>query len=399
MTMGKNDRFYDIDGFLLDLGEEHPLPETQRIFPMYDRLIPYLGKLVEMTSNIQNKWIIDIGANVGDTVAAIVRHTAANILCVEPTSEYFAICEKNISRFGKEFSDRIHLVKAYVAENTEDTYVSFQYARGTAVKVKTDGVPDAPTYTIPSLLKELNILPNELALIKVDTDGYDAECVMSLGEILQEISPYLYWENQIDDDDQLKKYLLLIDYLEDKNYTDFFCFDNFGNYLTCLTGTGLKEIDRYLARVMHQRSAQTFPYVDVLACKADEKCMCEKAIGSYLLKMEHPILNSPADYQSEIKSCTITDSGFEIVVKNSGSVDWSYDKQVKIGLFSEGKDTGIRRSLPIEKIVKPGEAYAFTFFKEQYEFFENGGVGVRMLQEGVAYWGEYQQIIEPRKDS
>lgn len=55
---------------------------------MFSQIIPYLAELAEGFRGEGNT-IIDLGVNVGDTVAAMVKHTNANILCIEPTTEYY----------------------------------------------------------------------------------------------------------------------------------------------------------------------------------------------------------------------------------------------------------------------------------------------------------------------
>lgn len=69
----KPQQFYKIDGFTLDMREGHMLSIIQRENPMYARFVPYLGKLAGDESE---KWIVDIGSNVGDTTAALIKHTA-----------------------------------------------------------------------------------------------------------------------------------------------------------------------------------------------------------------------------------------------------------------------------------------------------------------------------------
>ena len=55
---------------------------------------------------------MDIGANVGDTVAGFIKHTTAEIICVEPTKKFFTRLQKNVAGFGTDYSNRIVLVNA-----------------------------------------------------------------------------------------------------------------------------------------------------------------------------------------------------------------------------------------------------------------------------------------------
>lgn len=98
--MKKTQRYYNIDGFVMNLGEGHMLSLAQKYNPMYDRFVPYLAKLVSDDKN----WIVDIGANVGDTTAAMIKHTNSKILCVEPTEKFYKLLIKNINNFGEQYN-------------------------------------------------------------------------------------------------------------------------------------------------------------------------------------------------------------------------------------------------------------------------------------------------------
>ena len=167
----------------------------------------------------------------------------------------------------------------------EDMFSS-RVVNGTAIKQKMNGVKEAPTYTIPYLCQQEDIELDDLALVKIDTDGYDSDCICSFGAALQSISPILYWENQIDNDAQLDKFLSMIDYLKKSGYDDFFVFDNFGNYLCHMDAMELKNINLYLARMLHGKSTRSFFYVDVLAAKSDKALLCSDAVKKYLKKYQ-----------------------------------------------------------------------------------------------------------------
>lgn len=271
----KPKRYYNIDGFDMDLGQGHMLSLIQKYNPMYDRFVPYLAKLVQGNS----KWIVDIGANVGDTTAAMIKHTNANILCVEPTEKFYNLLIKNISNFGELYNKRIMLANAFIAADSAQ-YTSVTIG-GTAVMCESNE-SNIPAYTLPNLLKRENIDINNVALIKTDTDGFDSDCMMSMGEYLKDISPFLYWENQIDNDMQYKKFLNMADYLHKYEYNNFFVFDNYGNYLCKTDYIGLKEMCSYINRIRKAKSTYTFRYMDVLACKDNKVIVCKNAIDEYL---------------------------------------------------------------------------------------------------------------------
>ena len=280
ITAEKPPRYYYIDGFKLDMGVGHSLPFTQRDHLMYDRFVPYLGEIADALK-IKDSWIIDIGANVGDTTAALIKHTDANILCVEPTIKFYELCKKNILGFGNLYADRVHLVQAYIAQNENEAYQS-NIVKGTAIKVKAESNAEAPTYAISTLLKLQGVSLDKVALIKTDTDGYDSECMISIGEGLKEVSPVLFWENQIDNLEQKEKFILMANWLNQMGYTEFFIFDCFGNFQCKVDVNGLIDLNNYFGRIIAGKSTKHYQYNDILACKPEKLDICRFYINRYL---------------------------------------------------------------------------------------------------------------------
>ena len=276
----KPERYYIIDGFDMDLGEGHGLQLTQKYNPMYDRFVPYLGMIAD-AKNIIDPVMVDIGANVGDTVAAFIRHTKSNVICVEPTRKFHNLCRKNIDGFGHYYSDRISLVNAYVSDIETTEFVS-EIIDGTAIKRVVESSAEAPTYTLPHIVNKCGYSMEQLALVKVDTDGYDADCIFSMVEALYKFSPVLYWENQIDENTQYEKYTRMGEFLEQSGYHNFFIFDNYGNYICQTKLKGYIEINDYLKRILNKKSTRSFAYVDVLAAKDCDVDICSKTIKNYL---------------------------------------------------------------------------------------------------------------------
>ena len=274
-------RYYNIDGFDMDLGEGHGLQLMQKYNPMYDRFVPYLGMMAD-AKNIPDSVMIDIGANVGDTVAAFIKHTAAKVICIEPTRKFYNLLNQNVKGFGNEYSKRISLVNAYVSDIEAAKFVS-EIIDGTAIKRTVEDLqPEAPTYVLPHIVSDCGYRMEQVSLIKVDTDGYDADCIFSLRDVLSNISPILFWENQIDDNAQYAKYNAMGDFLYKAGYNDFFVFDNYGNYLCRTDKNGYLEINDYLKRMLNGKSTRSFYYTDVLAAKAADVHICWKSINDYL---------------------------------------------------------------------------------------------------------------------
>lgn len=270
-----------IDGFTIKLNDEHMLANYQSRFLMYDRFTPFLGEIADMFVNGNESLILDIGANVGDTTAGFIKHTRANIILVEPTDVFYDICKENLLNFGEEYQNRLTLVKAYISSDMKINYSS-EVSKGTARKVQNHGGGKiTPTYSIPFLMEKLGKSLKCLNVVKVDTDGYDADCIHSFKDTLKDISPVLYWENEIDTKEQLGKYMDVADYLYSSGYRAFYVFDNYGNYMLKTDADGLKDLNLHLWRMLRGVSNRTFYYTDVLAAKPEQASCAEIAVNRY----------------------------------------------------------------------------------------------------------------------
>lgn len=274
-------RHYRIDGNSIDLGEGHALPTYQKQFKMYDRFVPYLGQMVQKK---EGKYVIDIGANVGDTLAAMINHTSDMFLCIEPVSDFYNLLLQNIQRMG--VANRVYAAQAFITDRIEESYSAKVSMHGTAHKELLD---DGDSCTVPSktvdyIISEKGLDYAKIDLLKIDTDGFDADCIISAGELLKRGSPLIYWENYIETFEQYVKYLEAYSFLNGNGYTSFHIFDNYGNYLCKGNIDTVRSITDYMQRVSTGCIGNTFSYFDVLACKIGDSDLCEETIVKYLGK-------------------------------------------------------------------------------------------------------------------
>lgn len=259
----RNNHEYKIGKYIIDLGEKHNLPMYQREFSLYDKFLFQLAGLLKGSDN----WIIDIGANVGDTVAGLRSNSDCSILAVEPVDEYFELLVKNIDHVDEK--ENIRPVKYFITYNETKKYTSNKYD-GSANMRDISGTSDdaeASSISLENLIKENDIDWKKILLLKVDTDGFDYECILSCGEQLRNINAYIFFENYIIDKDNMNAYNDMYNYLKDMDYEVFYIFDNYGNYLLKGDKNLLISINEYLIRGREKISKVTFEYTDVLACK------------------------------------------------------------------------------------------------------------------------------------
>ena len=84
---------YRIGSVELELPLSHELPFYRHDHPRYDR---QLGAIAAELGGP----VVDVGANVGDTAAAIRAESGVPILCVEGDPRFFALLERNARMIG-----------------------------------------------------------------------------------------------------------------------------------------------------------------------------------------------------------------------------------------------------------------------------------------------------------
>lgn len=271
---------YYIGNRKVQMDENHALPQMQRELMMYDRFVPFLGKLTQKKSG---KYIIDIGANIGDTVMAMWDYTDDKFLCIEPADVFLNMGKKNVEKL--EEKNRVFFEKTFITDDVKTQYAPNVYRGGTAVKEKVRKGQDKeeiPSKSLDQLLTEKKVMFEELDLIKIDTDGFDADCIISGKNALRNGKALLYWENAIFNYEQYEKYQKAYELLEEAAYTAFFIFDNCGNYMCRTNIEGVRSLSAYLQRINAGWDRITFDYVDILGCKESDIEKCQQEISEYL---------------------------------------------------------------------------------------------------------------------
>ena len=86
---------YDICDSKLRMPLSHDLPLIHRLYPLYsDNLGRIAAKLFTKYADLS---VIDIGANVGDSVAMIHRHIRVPVLCVEGEPRFGKLLAANVA--------------------------------------------------------------------------------------------------------------------------------------------------------------------------------------------------------------------------------------------------------------------------------------------------------------
>lgn len=259
-------RFYDpivkikIGKEKLYINFSHQLPLYLVKHRLYDTALPRIVKEIGVGRKLN---VIDVGANVGDTVA-LIKSSSDNVsfLCIEGNLTYSTLLKKNFKDDKSIFIEEV-----FCSDVSEEVSISINTGGGTAtIDLNVKEKSKYNFLTLDEILNKHNEFVN-VDLIKVDTDGFDYKVIRGAYNILKNQQPLVFFE--------LDKLLLLknnedpmsiFSFFYELRYEGFLLYDNYGYLLGLFDFTQLKSVC-YIVDYM----ADKYMYLDVLMIKDIEQ--------------------------------------------------------------------------------------------------------------------------------
>lgn len=178
-TWRELDQRYTVEGTELLLPPDHDLPFYQRRDPSYDTYAVAL--LRSFARGPEHVTVIDVGANVGDTAAAILgSDPETTVLCVEGSPQFVPYLRRNLSTHR----DRATIVEGFVGPVGENVTFSGKGSTG-GFQAGGNGAVQVMSWVSPKDLLE-TVPDGDFIVWKSDIDGFD---IHVLAEHWEEIDP------------------------------------------------------------------------------------------------------------------------------------------------------------------------------------------------------------------
>jgi FkbM family methyltransferase len=232
---------YPIKGHQIRLPLSHALPLVLQYYPDYSENLARVANCVY--AKYPDLKIIDIGANIGDSVFVIRNKIPCPIFCIEGDLAFFKILQTNTATCKNVVIKQAFIGDSDITKNKELIVVS-----GTAHF--TDSVNTSTEFRKLStvLIEEPQFA--QAKLLKIDTDGFDLAIIRGSIDFIQTAKPILFFEydpfflkNQKEDG------ISIFSLLQKLGYHSMVIYDNFGRYLISLPLTETNQIadlHRYL---------------------------------------------------------------------------------------------------------------------------------------------------------
>jgi FkbM family methyltransferase len=279
-----------VHGRPLKLPLSHTLPECLSKYPFYDRLP---GRLSDY---LFNKYgfikCVDVGANIGDSIAALYKHDKDAFLAIEPNPKFNRFLKDN---WGEK--DTITILNFICSsESKADAYEISENHPGTASIVSNkNGVP-MKTKSLDEIVEE-NPTFSDFNLLKIDTDGHDCEVIAGAKKIISHNLPAIIMEcDTFSNTTYVDDYLKTFSFLRDVGYVSFILYDNFGHLL------GKHDFDRlnHFKDLLFYRLTKEAYYYDILLMKGEDIEAFVQLERSYFVdKIPHETLQKTAAIAAE----------------------------------------------------------------------------------------------------
>ena len=218
------DQTLEINNKKLILPPDHLLSFYHKIYPSYDK---YLENFIKDKNNLN---IIDIGANVGDTLLRILSDNN-NYFCIEPNDYFLKYLKINVNNnLNAHKNTNIKIIFDLVGEELEG-YLDNKNGTATLTKETKNSKKNKKKYSKKLDQIILSNKINKVDIIKSDTDGYDINVLKSGIETIKKDKPILFFEYLNIKSSQLTNYINFITELKFIGYNKFIIIDNYGEIL------------------------------------------------------------------------------------------------------------------------------------------------------------------------
>ena len=246
-----------VHGRVLWLPLSHELPTYLRLLPLYDSL------LERLSAYLHNKYgllrCVDVGANIGDTLAALYWGEQDLFLAIEPDPKFNRYLHENWNVPNVKILNQV-----CSAESRMEKYeINEKY--GTASFYKNPHGKEFQTITLDDLLTA-NPEFADLNLIKVDTDGNDFAVISRARQALAGRPAVLFESDVFGNKHYVEDCLEVLAFFSAAGYQSMLLYEKFGYPMGCYQ---LQDLTHFKDLLFYQLTKK-FIYFDILLMKEQD---------------------------------------------------------------------------------------------------------------------------------
>jgi FkbM family methyltransferase len=175
-----------VGGRRMVLPLSHDLPLFLAEFPRYGENLVDLVDVVVREKGFCG--LVDIGANVGDTIVTVRSRVDVPVLGIEGDELYAGLLARNVATIPD-----VEIEQAYVASSLTVGPIRAVRTTGTAALVPSDAASTVVTRPLTAIIASHPTFAVP-GIVKIDTDGADAAIVVANAEWFAQVRPILFLE-------------------------------------------------------------------------------------------------------------------------------------------------------------------------------------------------------------
>jgi FkbM family methyltransferase len=266
---------YNLHGYDIELPLSHQLPDILKQWPHYSA---NLGRLAHYVNHkYADLTFIDIGANVGDSIAIVRELSEFPILCVEGDVNFLEILSKNVQKFKD-----VDIAPFFIGDREISISAKSSGIGGTAhlsLLEENDTSATIQMKTLDGILAQHERFASS-KMLKIDTDGFDCKIIRGSLDFLRTSKPVIFFEYdpfflKEQDDDGISIFSLL----KENGYSGVIVYDNFGDLMLCLPEIQMERLEELHLYFSGRRSLQ---YYDICVFHSEDRDIFNSARTSEL---------------------------------------------------------------------------------------------------------------------
>ena len=234
----------------------NPQISVYKYYPDANTQLARLAKII--VAKYKDTSMIDVGANVGDTIAVVRSQINIPIIAIEGDRFSFSFLLKNTRQLNDVF-----ILNQFLGEEKKEMYVSMEKEGWNNTIIPDEkGTTKLDLKTLDEVIEENKLEGRNIKLLKIDTEGFDTIILRGCRKTIAKDKPVIYLEyngesmNKIGEDG-LSTLLSLQEY----GYKTIHIYDCINNLIMVTT---LKNTDslRQLHEYAHKQKSM-IPYYDI----------------------------------------------------------------------------------------------------------------------------------------
>lgn len=237
-------QYMNIGNISLAMPLDHDLPNILYLHPLYSHNLPDIASF--MVKKYTTLGIVDVGANIGDTVALILNKVKDNIsfLCIEGNNEYIPYLIDNLSGIYN-----VEIVDSYLSDTNAKSTVEVITEYGSAHVKEGVRLSEIEFTTLDSIMNDHQQDAMRYKLLKIDTDGFDFKIIRGGLKYIEKVRPVIFFEYDRDFLNEQNDYgFEIFDSLFDIGYEKLLVYDCLGNFLLPIEKNNFNTVFCYLDR-------------------------------------------------------------------------------------------------------------------------------------------------------